>query len=493
MSNTTNSNLENNTVLVIFGSTGNLVEKKLIPALYHLLNNNNLPKNFKIICIARDKNTSLQSIYQKAQIAILKQQGHIDDKLVSQLISMSYLLIMDSTLLQDYQILSRYLDDIDNNDGLNYNRLYYLAIPPSIFYTVIDNLGKAGLNINNTNTNVSRRILIEKPFGTNLQTAQELVNHIAQYFNEFQVFRIDHYLAKETAQNILAFRANNPIFEDLWGRQFIDHIQITAAENIDIENRADFYDNMGALRDLVQSHILQLLALTTMEIPDNLTSKNIHHEKLQLLNSVKIINPKHIDELVIRGQYQGYRQEANKPDSTTETYVAMNLEVTNSRWGGVPIVIRTGKALTDRVTEINVVFQDRSRRQSQPNILSIRIQPNEGISIMLQAKKPGLKNELQTVNMDFCYETSFNEWQPDAYERVLVDAIVGDQTLFATSDEVLRCWQIIQPILDVWGSNQLPLYEYPKGSWGPKQADEFAANLGCQWYSNDNHVCQVHK
>lgn len=480
------------TVLVIFGSTGNLVQKKLIPALYHLLRNGNLPENFKIVCIAREPNSNLDSIYEKAEISILKQEGSIKEELLEKLKSISQLVLMDSTNKEDYGNLIQVLDDIDNNFNTKHSRLYYLAIPPSIFYKVIECLSVTGLNLNNTDQDVSRRVLVEKPFGVDLQTAKDLVDHMSRHFNEDQVYRIDHYLAKETAQNILAFRSNNPIIEDLWGRQFIDHIQITASETIDIEHRADFYDKMGALRDLVQSHILQLMAITMMEIPDIQTSDSVHQEKLQLLNSIKIFNPKHLDELAVRGQYIGYKEEANNPDSTTETYVALYFEVANSRWGGVPIVVRTGKALQERLTEINIVFQDRSRRKSEPNILSIRIQPNEGISLKLQAKRPGLNNELEPVNMDFCYETSFDEWQPDAYERVLVDAIAGDQTLFATSSEVIRCWEIIQPLLDSWANNEVPIYQYQKGSWGPSEADSFAENLGCEWYSNNNHVCAVH-
>jgi glucose-6-phosphate 1-dehydrogenase len=478
------------TTLIIFGSTGNLVQKKLIPSLYHLLKDGFLPDDFNIVCVARDYDATIDSIVEKAEISLLRQSSDINDTILGNLKAKMKLFFMDSTNGDDYVRLRNMLDGLDAEKGLKHNRLYYLAIPPDIFPVVVECLGRAGLN--NETDNVSRRILVEKPFGTNLETARRLVSHISQYFNEQQVYRIDHYLAKETAQNILAFRFNNPLIEDLWGRQFIDHIQITSAETIDIEGRANFYDNMGALRDLVQSHLLQLLALTMMEVPYPLDSANIHAEKLALLNAIKPIKPKYIDDVAVRGQYAGYKQEALNDNSTTETYAALHFEVANSRWGGIPVLVRTGKALAEKMTEISVVFKDRTRRNIAANILTIRIQPNEGISIRLQAKKPGFKEELQNVNMDFCYQTSFNGSQPDAYERVLVDAIVGDQSLFATSEEVLRCWEILEPVLQNWQASSDNLFVYEKGTWGPKEANELANNYGCEWLFSSSHSCAIH-
>ena len=477
-------------VLVIFGSTGNLAEKKLIPALYHLLKGNYLPKDFNIIFVARDTTATTESIINKAKAELILQERAIDVETIELLIEKSSIIYMDSTKQDDYYKLQEKLDLIDTNKGTKHSRLYYLAVPPNIFPTVIKCLGITGLNKEYDNN--ARRILIEKPFGTNLETAKQLIVHINEYFNEDQVYRIDHYLAKETAQNILAFRFNNPLIEGLWDRQFIDHIQITASETIGIEGRSNFYEGMGALRDLVQSHLLQLMALTTMEVPEIQDSENIHTEKLALLNAIKPIMPKHVEEVVIRGQYNGYRDEAENDQSNIETFVALHLEVSNTRWGGVPVLVRTGKSLASKMTEITLVFKDRSRRSLPANLLSIRIQPNEGISIELQAKKPGFGNELQRVDMDFCYQTSFDGIQPDAYEHVLMDAIIGDQSLFATSAEVIRCWEILEPILDYWRDNNSQPYLYEKGSWGPNQVNELAESYGCLWLSNHSHVCAVH-
>lgn len=473
---------DNHTVLVIFGSTGNLVQKKLIPALYHLERAGMIPDDYRILCVARQKNATVEIITSKLDTVVAAQGQQLDATVKAKLLARIQLVFMDSTKKADFALLKRTLRTIDEQQGVYNQRLFYLAIPPNIFGKVIENLAAYKLN---DETNAASRILVEKPFGTDLASAQELIDHIAGFFAEHQVYRIDHYLAKETAQNILTFRHSNPIIEDIWGRQFIDHIQITAAETIDIEGRANFYEGMGALRDLVQSHLLQLMALTLMEVPDKLTSEAIHNEKLSVLRAVKPIKPSHVNELVVRGQYKGYAAEAQLPDSTIETYVALQLEVANSRWGGVPILLRTGKALADKRTEIQVVFKDRSRRNAEPNILTIRIQPNEGIAIMLQAKKPGFKHELQPVHMNFSYQNSFSDWQPGAYERVLVDAMQGDQTLFASSEEVIACWNIIQPILDAWHRQEKAHPKpYAKGSWGPKKADELADAIGFTWLNS---------
>ncbi len=467
------------TALVIFGATGNLVQKKLLPALYHLLKGNFLPENFTIVCVVRDETATIESIAEKAEIALLRREHDEDESIMNKLKERMRLVTMDSTSQDDYHKLRDMLDSIDQEKGIAHNRLYYLAIPPAIFPTVIACLGNAGLN--NEENGTARRVLVEKPFGTNLQSAQELVNHIGQYFAEHQVYRIDHYLAKETAQNILTFRFNNPLVEDLWGRQFIDHIQITAAEQTDIEGRANFYEGMGALRDIVQSHLLQVLALTMMEVPYPLNSDNIHAEKLALLETVRPIKPNHVNEVAVRGQYEGYRSEVENEESNVETYAALHLEVANSRWGGVPVLVRTGKALADKMTEINIVFKDRTKRKVESNLLTIRIQPDEGIGIKLQAKKPGFNDDLQPVNMEFRYQSSFEGVQPDAYERVLVDAIIGDQSLFATSAEVLKCWEILEPVLDNWQKNESHLHAYAKGSWGPEAANELAKEYGSAW------------
>lgn len=478
------------TVFVIFGATGNLAQKKLIPALYHLLKSGHLSGNFTIVCAVRDEKVTLDSILEKVEIALLRQGKDADETVLKDLKEHMKLLVINSTKLSDYTKLRELLDNIDQEKIIRHNRLYYLAIPPNIFPVVVEYLAKSGLNDEQNGT--KRRILVEKPFGSNLQTAHELVDMMNSYFKETQVYRIDHYLAKETAQNILAFRFHNPLIEGLWSNTHISHIQITTAETIDIEGRADFYDKMGALRDLIQSHLLQLISLATMEVPVPMDASTIHAEKLKLLSAIKPIDPNGVGDVAVRGQYRGYKTEVNNDQSYTETFAAIKLEITNSRWENVPILLRTGKALAGKMTEITVVFNDRANRGVAPNLLTIRIQPNEGISIQMKAKKPGFGDELQNVNMDFCYETAFDGAEPDAYERVLSDAIAGDQTLFATSAEVLKCWEIIEPILAEWQKNGDSLQDYEKGSWGPEAATELAQKNGYEWLSNTSHVCEFH-
>lgn len=468
------------TALVIFGATGNLSGKKIFPALYRLLELGKLPEHFVIIGVVRG--SVQKTIFQDLEITILRQNGTCDQALVAKLKASTQLIQMDSTVEDDYLRLKELLDEIDQKSGVKHNRLYYLAIPPAIFRTVLVCLGAAGLN---QEDGAAARILVEKPFGTDLSSARELVTTMNAYFSEVQTFRIDHYLAKETAQNILTFRFNNPIIDGIWGRHSIDHIQITSAETNDVADRATFYEGMGALRDIVQSHLLQLVALTMMEVPFPMTAKNMHAERLSLLRAIAPIKPAHISELAVRGQYEGYTAHVGNPDSRVETFAALKIEVLNSRWGGVPVLLRTGKALAASFTEINVVFKDRSRRNVPDNLLTLRIQPNEGVSLSMLAKKPGFSSETEPVEMNFRYDTSFGEAkQAAAYERVLVDAMQGDQTLFATSEEVLAAWEILQPVIDEWMNEKTPPPAlYPKGSMGPKESSELAKEYGTEWLS----------
>lgn len=467
------------TALVIFGITGNLSQIKLLPALYHLLKKGLLPEEFVIVGVFRQTSMDLDHLMQQVEINLLRKHQEADKAILAQLKAMIRTIVMDSVRVEDYHTLREQLDALDAERNIPHQRLYYLAIPPDIFPRVISNLHDAELHDETSGT--ARRILVEKPFGTNLQTAKELVASMSTTFDEHQIYRIDHYLAKENAQNILTFRFGNPLIENLWSRQSIDHIQITATETIGIDSRGNFYEGMGALRDFIQSHLLQLMSLVMMETPSDMTSASIHREKLALLQSIQPIKQNHVDEIAVRGQYQGYREEVQNDTSTTETYAALCLEVANSRWGGVPVLIRTGKALDAARTEINVVFKDRTRRNIPENILTIRIQPNEGIALKLMAKKPGFDSSLQPVTMKFNYQDTFGGDSPDAYERVLVDTIAGDQSLFATSDEVIRSWEILEPILEYWQYNPATPEMYEKGSTGPSAADALAKSFGCEW------------
>lgn len=466
------------TVITIFGVTGNLSQIKLLPALYHLLKKNLLPDNIKVLGVFRQTSIDLDTLMQQVAANITKKHGSVDEAAMQKLTNCIQPIIMDSTNQEDYVRLKQTLDELDDQADTKHQHLFYLAIPPDIFSQVMQCLKFANLH---REDDAARRILVEKPFGTNLASAKELVHCMADLFAEEQIYRIDHYLAKENAQNILTFRFSNPLIEGLWSREFIDHIQITVSETIGVESRGNFYEGMGALRDIVQSHLLQLMALVMMETPATLQSDDIHKEKLALLQAVQPIKPNHVDEIAVRGQYEGYREEVHNPKSNTETYAAISLQVANSRWGGVPVLLQTGKALKEHRTEVNVVFKDRSRRNVPENVLTIRIQPNEGIGIKMTAKKPGFSSELQPVDMQFRYQDSFDSDSPDAYERVLVDAIGGDQSLFASSEEVLRCWEILEPIVENWQYHPAQPTLYEKGSAGPSDADALSQSYGSHW------------
>jgi glucose-6-phosphate 1-dehydrogenase len=465
------------TALVIFGITGNLSQHMLLPALYHLESQHLLPEKFFIVGVFR-REPDVDALLKEAEIQILRTREAVDPKILGRLKDRIHPIKMNSTEPDDFKRLKTLLHKLDETAEARLNHLFYLAIPPNIFKNVISNLASCGLN---SCDDRASRILIEKPFGDDLVSAENLIEFMSQHFDEKQIFRIDHYLAKETAQNILTFRFNNPLIEGIWSRQFIDHIQITAVEKIGIQGRAAFYENMGALRDFAQNHLMQFMALVMMEYPENLSPAAIHKEKLLLLESIEPIAPKHVEDVAVRGQYDTYREEVGNLHSNVETFVAIKLEVANSRWGGVPVLLRTGKGLAEKATEISVIFKDRSRRSLADNLLTIRIQPNEGISLKLLAKKPGFGNEFQPVEMAFNYSGVFDGHQPDAYQRVLVDAMRGDQSLFATSAEVLASWRLLQPILDAWNQSGEAPEIYPTGSWGPQVAEKLATSYGGDW------------
>ncbi len=466
-------------ILTIFGANGNLSLNKLLPSLFSLVETGYLNDDTQIVCVTRDivtKNTLLQQL----EINILRKEKKCDEVILARLGEMITIVQMNIMELSEYYLLSETLNRLDNEkDGIMRNRLFYLAIPPAVFQDAVSRLSESGLATEKEGMVV--RILVEKPFGTNLESAQNLITFMSKHFREEQIYRIDHYLAKETAQNILTFRTQNPLIEDIWGRQYIDHIQITVAESHGVGWRGNFYEKTGALRDIIQSHMIQLLSLVMMEVPEKMDAKSIHNEKQALLESIQIIKDSHVEDYTVRGQYDSYGNDVQNPDSKVETYAALKIEVMNSRWGGVPILLRTGKCLETKNTQIHIVFKDRSRRNVNPNILTISIQPNEGIALNLLAKQPGFTDAVQPVKMDFRYDVAFPEKQPDAYERVLMDAMIGDQTLFATSTEVLLSWAIVEPILRVWDTAQVKPEIYLQGSKGPESADILAREFGSEW------------
>lgn len=457
-------------ILTIFGITGDLAHRKLLPSLYYLAKNEMLPKSLRIIGITRT-GTTIDKVMSSIREAVEAQGDSCDEEVLSWLESTISIVKMDITDSAEYIRLKKVHEKLEDEAGVCLNRLFYLAIPSQTFAPVVRELGQSGLNSGCQHGNTQSRLLVEKPFGFDLISAKELIADTSASFNEDQIYRIDHYLAKETVQNILTFRFQNPLFSGVWDTKHISQIVITAVESIGIEGRVIFYEQMGALRDLVQSHLLQLLALVTMDEPDNLTAESIHDAKLKLLKSVVPPLPDRIAQCVVRAQYQGYTNEVNNPDSRVETFVAVRLNIDHPSWRNTPIFLQTGKKLAEKVTEIKIVFHDKNIPKPH-NTLIIRIQPNEGISLALRVKKPGFDKKVEEVPMDFYYSEAFETPHPDAYERVIVDVMRGDKTLFATSEEVIASWEIIEPILSAWDHNRAQLYKYEAGSRGPKEADE---------------------
>lgn len=447
------------TQLVIFGLTGDLARKKLIPALYHLTAAGVLAESTQIVGVTRRAVTAAEVL------EFLHDDPVYDPAVVAKLAAMTGMFQMDLTKAADYAKLKTLLDQQEHDAGLCFHRLFYFSMPPQVFGPVIDLLAEADLSANcgHGAEGKASRLLIEKPFGFDLVSADELVRRLAAAFNEEQIFRIDHYVAKEASQNLLAFRSHNPLFQAAWNAEHIEHITITAAEKIGVEGRAAFYEQTGALRDLIQNHLLQLLALTTMETPTELTADHIHAAKLKLLKTVVAISPQNVATQAVRAQYEGYREEVGQLHSTTETCAAVRLAIDNDRWRGVPIVLQTGKQLDRKVTEIAINFKG-------VNDLIVRLEPDEGICLTVMVKKPGLDTVIEPVDMDFRYARSFTERQPDAYERVLADAMRGDRTLFTTSAETIECWRIVDAVVGEWGKSGAGLSTYAPGTPAAKIA-----------------------
>ena len=448
------------TAIIIFGISGDLSRRKLLPALYHLTSLGLLPPDTTLVGITRQKITPDQLIEQ-TKLCVLEKDGVCDAQAFRRFRSQLKTFTMDMTDLADYHRLADYLQEVEGGDGMN--RLFYLSIPPQVFGPIIDNMGHAGLN-KPSNSGGFCHLLVEKPFGYDWQSAADLIDTVDRYFHESQVFRIDHYLAKETAQNILAFRFNNPIFEALWNRAHIQAIRITATETIGIENRVLFYEQTGALRDIIQSHLMQLLCLVACERPRDMNSSAIHAAKLALLKDLQTIPADAIRQRARRGQYQGYTNAVDNPSSTTETLAAIELRIDNDRWRDVPVYLQTGKALDKKKTTITISFTHPDC-PGQVNSLTFSLQPQEAVGIDLTVKRPGFDRQLQTAAMDFTYERSFSsQTQPDAYERVLMDALRGDQSLFTSAKEVMESWRVLQPVVEAWEQNAEDIISYEPGS-----------------------------
>ena len=487
-SNTSNdSNDSNGCVLVIIGASGDLTRRKLLPAIYNLAETGHLPASFAILGVARQSGDDDQ-FRRTMRESVEKEEGEPLDAHQWQFIDerLHYRAgeLTDPAL---YARVKETLSTLEREQHVPANHLFYFAIPPDLFGTVARHLAEAGLLTEDTGW---RRVIIEKPFGYDLASARALNAQLSTCLQESQIYRIDHYLGKETVQNILAFRFANGIFEPIWNRRYVDHVQMTVAEDVGIGTRGNYYDHAGAVRDIVQNHMFQLMTFVAMEPPISFRAHDVQDEKVKVLHAIQPFTTEDIRQRVVGGQYEGYRKEPNvRPDSRTETFVAMRLLLDNWRWAGVPFYLRTGKRLTRRVTEIAVhfkrapmtLFRDTPVETLDPNVLLLRIQPDEGISLSFHAKVPGPFSRLGIVTMDFSYAEYFNAEPVTGYETLLFDAMNGDQTLFHRLDIVEAGWQVVDPILQAWESGQATPLLYPPGSWGPEEAALLLERDGRQW------------
>lgn len=487
-----------NCIIVIFGASGDLTSRKLIPALFELKLQQLLPEKFFIVGVSRSEFTH-EAFCEKIIKGIRSFSGEKEipaEQLESFMDQISYQ-SMDMASAADYEKLKKLLTDTDQKFNTGGNYLFYLATPPVMFEIISENLGRAGLT---NQVNGYRRLIFEKPFGHDLESAKDLNKNLLKVLTENQVYRIDHYLGKETVQNLLVTRFANGIFEPLWNRNYIHHIEITSAESIGVENRGKYYDSTGALRDMVQNHLLSLVSLTAMEPPSSMDSNWIRNEKTKVLQSIRPIKKEEVEKFVIRGQYvasnirgqqiTGYREEHDvDTDSHTETYVAIKFYIDNWRWGGVPFYIRTGKRLPTNVTEIVIHFKPTphylfagEQMSAGSNQLVIRIQPDEGILLKFGMKLPGEGFIVKNVNMDFHYRDLADIHVLSAYERLLHDAMLGDSTLYSRGDTVEAAWSFIEPIQHAWAENpSIKIFGYPAGTWGPEHADDLIDGKNLTW------------
>ena len=494
--------------MVIFGANGDLTKRKLLPALYRLAWEGRLAPGFAVVGISRTamSNDEFRG-HMRESVAKYLEDSPFDEDLWKSFAQGLFYMAGDVADQNMYQRLAVLLKKVDQTRQTAGNLLFYLSTQPSQYAPVAEGIGAANL----AKGDGWRRIIIEKPFGRDLTSARELNRRLQKVFQESEIYRIDHYLGKETVQNILAFRFGNGIFEPLWNRRYIDHVQITAAESIGVEGRGAYYQEAGALRDMVQNHLLQVMATVAMEPSAAFSADAVRDERAKLLRSIQVMKPEEIAANTVPGQYgggrvggeqiPGFREEKGvNADSQTQTYVAATFLVGNWRWAGVPFYIRTGKSLPKRVTEIAIHFRSAplavfrnefgegngdsgaaSDYEAVPNLLILRIQPEEGISLKFNSKRPGAGMTLRPVSMDFNYGSSFGERSPSAYETLLLDAIVGDATLYTRQDMVEASWSVVQPILDYWSTRKFAFPNYAPGTWGPAEADEMLARRGHSW------------
>jgi glucose-6-phosphate 1-dehydrogenase len=478
--------------MVIFGASGDLTSRKLIPALYLQFKRSRLPENTRIVGVSRSPYTDEEWRKELATSTRKYVGDAFESESWQSFAGNVFYCPGDIKTASDFEKLAARLTDIEQ--GKKTDRVYYVATMPQLYESAAEQLGKAGLA---DDSDGDRRIVIEKPFGTDLQTARALNQSINRFFREDQVYRIDHYLGKETVQNLLVLRFGNAIFEPLWNRNYVDHVQITVAEEVIVGRRADYYDRSGILRDMFQNHILQLMMITAMEGPVKFNADSVRDEKVKVLRAVRPLHGADFADCGVRGQYEGYLQEEGvAPKSATETFAALKLNIDNWRWKGVPFYLRSGKALSCRTTQIvlnfreppHLLFDNGRHSTPQANRLVIQIQPAEGIQVHFQSKVPDQGMKLRQSSLDFRFDTGMDKSQTDAYQRLLLDALQGDASLFARSDEVETAWEIVDPILGAWRSPAAPrMHSYPVGGWGPEASNEWIGKDDRTWFD----VCPV--
>jgi glucose-6-phosphate 1-dehydrogenase len=494
-------------IIIIFGASGDLTKRKLIPAIYQLYIDQLLPDDFAIVGTSR---TLLTDEEFRLRMTEFLPANEMKNRLFLKKI---YYQTIDYDNNADYNKLKFKLEELKQSLNIPANYLFYLSTPPNLYDVIPEKLAFAALN---SQSNGFKRLIIEKPFGNSLSSAKSLNSSLLKDYEENQIYRIDHYLGKETVQNLMVTRFANGIFEPVWNRNFIERVEVTSAESLGVEGRGGYYDNSGAMRDMVQNHLLQVVGMVAMEPPVVIEADAIRHEVMKVFQSLRPIKPEELQQFVIRGQYTaskikgqavaGYREEPGvNPDSHTETYVAMKFYIDNWRWAGVPFFIRTGKKLPTRVTEVVIEFKptphhlfDKSGyNKDQPNQLIIRIQPDEGILLKFGMKEPGAGFKVNQVNMDFHYSDLADIQLPAAYERLLLDCLMGDATLYSRGDTVEAAWNFIQPILDVWTNDpSIPIYGYPAGTWGPYESDELIEGdktwrYPCKNLADDGLYCEL--
>jgi len=479
--------------IIIFGASGDLSFRKLIPSIFKLFKNRKLI-NFYILGVGRS-NLSDEDFRER-----ILETLNFDRDLFKKFIDHVYFLSGNYDDDNLYINLREKINILNKKHNAKNNRLFYFATPPNVYLPIINHLGKFKLNEENGNFS---RMIIEKPFGNNLESAKKLDYELHKYLNEKQIYRIDHYLGKETVQNILMMRFANIVFEPIWNYKYIDHVQITVSEDLGVENRIGYFENTGLLRDMFQNHILQLLTLIAIEPPASLEANMIHDEKIKVLKSIRPFEYDTLDEYIIRGQYtdgyingelkKSYMEEVGK-NTNTETFVAVKMFIDNWRWSGVPFYIRSGKRMKKKLSEVVIVFKNVPHSifsdfypvKIEPNSLIIRIQPDEGFKLILQAKQPGSKMCINTLNMEFKYRDFFDYEPQDAYERLILDALLGDQTLYVRNDVMEESWKLVTPILQRWENEKSDLYYYPSGSWGPKESYRLIEKDGRRWRDYEN-------